>query len=285
MPQVKFDEKKINERIQEGYGQGEGKDYKPFLVVGDFPSRGQCNRVLGVTTGREHHFFSKLEYNYFNLLDWRDDIVDIREQVPLFPVSETENIARSLGYSHPHDNRLPNNAVMTTDFLYSVKRNGEITLHARSVKYLADAVKPRTLEKLTIERAYWNIRSIDFDVITEQSIDQEKCASLRRFLDYYHYDLSEVMGERSIDIYARILIDRLLKSDERLIKVLHKIENEQQFPDGFMLSFFYYLLAHKVIPISFSGKFLPSKYIKELIDLPKLEFVLKGEVLRDGTSC
>jgi hypothetical protein len=285
MSRVKFDEKKINERIRQGYGQGEGKDYIPWLVVGDFSSQGQCNRVLGATTGREHHFFSKLEFNYFNLLDWCDEIVDIREQVPLFPVSETESIAYSLGYKHPRDNNLSNNAVMTTDFLYSVRRSGEITLHARSVKYWADAVKPRTLEKLSIERAYWNNRGIDFDVITEQCIDQEKCASLRRFLDHYPFCLSGIIEERNIDIHARILMDRLLESDERLITILHQIENENQFSDGSMLSFFYYLVAHKTIPITFSGKFLPSKQIKELIDLPKLRSILIGEALKDGTSC
>lgn len=192
---MKFGEKKINERIREGYGQGEGKDYLLWLVVGDFPSDGQCNRVLGITTGRKHDFFSKLESNYFNLLDWQDDVIDIREQVPLFPGSETKAIAASPGLKHPYNNKSKISCVMTTDFLFTVKSGKKITLHARSVKYWKDLEACRTQEKMSIERTYWESRGVEFDVITERSIDQEKCASLICFEESL-YQISYLVPNR-----------------------------------------------------------------------------------------
>jgi hypothetical protein len=284
MPRVLFNEKKINERISHGYGQGEGRDYKPWLVVGDFSSLGQCNRVLGITTRREHHFFSKLESNYFNHLDWCDEVVDIREQVPLFPVSETENIAQALGYKHPRDNKVKNNSVMTTDFLYSVKDARGISLHARSVKYWADLQNPRTLEKLSIERAYWLNRNVDFDVITEHCIDQEKCSSIRRFLDHYEFPISGIMDVKYKERYARILINRLIESEGRLSSVLHQIDDENQFPHGIMLSFFFHLVAHKEIPVLFEGKFISTNRIGTLIDIQRLKSNTLSEVLKYESS-
>lgn len=50
--------------ISEGRGQGEGEDYEPWIKVQDFSSYGQANRDLGATTGRQHDYFSRLEFRY-----------------------------------------------------------------------------------------------------------------------------------------------------------------------------------------------------------------------------
>ena len=43
-----WNEDKLNRWIKEGRGQGEGKDYKPWITVTDFPSQGRCARVKGI---------------------------------------------------------------------------------------------------------------------------------------------------------------------------------------------------------------------------------------------
>ncbi len=53
-------QKKIEQWIKEGRGQGEGKEYKPWLTIQDFPSMGRVTRVFGWTTQRIHHFFSQI---------------------------------------------------------------------------------------------------------------------------------------------------------------------------------------------------------------------------------
>jgi len=44
--------------------------------------------------------YPTLEAKYFYLLEWADDVVDIREQFPLLPVSDTELIADEFGFKH-----------------------------------------------------------------------------------------------------------------------------------------------------------------------------------------
>ena len=132
--------KKIQQLIKKGFGQGAGRDYKPFLHIGDFASKGRGHRVYGVKTQRVHHLFSDAELRYFYLLEWDDNVIDIREQYPLFygdeseKISEqihclkgkndeqeiigTERIAYNRGIEHPTYSQTDIPVVMTTDFLY-----------------------------------------------------------------------------------------------------------------------------------------------------------------------
>lgn len=93
-----WDENKLNKWIQEGRGQGEGKDYKPWIAVTDFPSQGRCTRVKGIKTVRIHHFLSDIQREYFYLLEFDEAniISDIREFYPLLDfydvVQDTEDL-------------------------------------------------------------------------------------------------------------------------------------------------------------------------------------------------
>ncbi|WP_183192991.1 TnsA endonuclease N-terminal domain-containing protein [Brevibacillus nitrificans] len=155
---------------KQGWGQGHGKDYIPWLTVRDVPSWGDVNRPKGWITGREHHFLSNLEMSYFYVLDWSDIILDICEQFPL-KLERTLEIAKRLGVKHP---TIPNSeeiTIMTTDFLLDVQENGNIKLFARSVKESDQLNSKRTLEKLEIERQYWQEQGIEWGIITEKNID------------------------------------------------------------------------------------------------------------------
>ena len=100
--------------LKEGRGQGTGADYKPWIYIHDFPSRGVSARIPGRTTGRIHHLLSRQEEYYFYILDADPDVLDIREQFPL-RLTETMEIARRLNVKHPWKGDFP--FVMTTDFL------------------------------------------------------------------------------------------------------------------------------------------------------------------------
>ena len=77
---------KIKRRIKEGRGQNSGGDYRPWITVQDFSSRGQANRELGWKTGRQHDLHSKEEREYFLILEWSPIVIDIQEQFPLPPL-------------------------------------------------------------------------------------------------------------------------------------------------------------------------------------------------------
>lgn len=153
--------------LKEGRGQGTGVDYKPWIYIHDFPSRGVSARIPGRTTGRIHHLLSRNEEYYFYILDADPDVQDIREQFPL-RLTETMEIARRLNVKHPWKGDFP--FVMTTDFLVT-RTDG---LHARTVKCSDELDNPRTIEKFSIEQSYWAARGIDWKIVTEKQISRDR---------------------------------------------------------------------------------------------------------------
>ena len=57
--------------------------------------------------------------------------------------------------------------VMTTDFVVDVLRGGKLVTEALAFKPSAELEKPRTLEKLQIERRYWCEQSVPWRIVTE----------------------------------------------------------------------------------------------------------------------
>lgn len=153
--------------LKEGRGQGVGADYKPWIYIHDFPSRGVSARIPGRTTGRIHHLLSRNEEYYFYILDADPDILDIREQFPL-RLTETMEIARRLNIKHPWKGDFP--FVMTTDFLIT-RADG---LHARTIKCSDELANPRIIEKFSIEQVYWATHGIDWKIVTEKQISRDQ---------------------------------------------------------------------------------------------------------------
>lgn len=83
---LEWNENKLRRYLEEGRGQGIGKDYKPWLTIQDFPSMGRVSRIYSNKTERVHHFFSDSETRMFYLFHWEDAVIDIREHFPLLDI-------------------------------------------------------------------------------------------------------------------------------------------------------------------------------------------------------
>jgi hypothetical protein len=156
------------------------------------------SRRLGATTGRVHHLFSDNESCFFLMADYAADVVDIREQFPLFPESVTQSIAASLGIRHPSYPRSGVPVVMTTDFLLTqIDKFGKRSFVAISIKS-ADELSGRNrksvLAKLEIERRYWLRCGIPWYLFTSAEIDKTVIDNLE-WLSYF-------MVEHDVDLSA-----------------------------------------------------------------------------------
>lgn len=166
--------------INAGYGQGDGKHYKPFMYVRDVPSRGTSSMVNSRITGRNHAYLSDHEFKVHLLAEYGKSTLDIREQFALLPWGETQTLALQLGIRHPIYPGTNTPIVLTTDLLLTLERDDGMELVAMSAKLKNDLTK-RNLEKLLLERIYWNRRGIRWILVTEDNLPAVLASNLKFF--------------------------------------------------------------------------------------------------------
>ncbi len=156
--------------LRNKYGLEEGTSYKPWIRVQDIPSQGTSSKIWGLKTQREHHLLSHNESVFFYLCEHSDRVIDIREQFPLLPLDHTLRIASSLNIKHPLVVSTKNPNVMTTDFLLTCQRDGQLSYEAICVKPAEELANKRTAEKIDIERVFWELLGVRFRifVLTKQ---------------------------------------------------------------------------------------------------------------------
>ena len=239
---AKWNCKRYHKLIDEGRGQGTGSEYRPWITIHDLASRGVVSRVPGRTTGRIHHLLSRNETAFFYILDYSDKVIDIREQYPLLPVTETAEIAQLLGYRHPRDQLSRYPYVMTTDFLVTT-RQGDV---ARSVKLSKEFEKPRVLEKLEIERLFWDRQGVEWRIVTEKEIDYQKARNLEWIYRSWYYPemLPEGRSVEETTAFFRELFETTILPVTEIARMTEAIFGLEA---GLGLTTFQYLLLQKKI--------------------------------------
>lgn len=250
------DESKIARFIKEGRGQGHGAEYRPWLTIQDVSSLGRSSRIHSRKTGREHHLLSDLETAAFLLLDWSDDVIDIREQFPL-DRDMTRRIAAEMGVRHPIDMQSRTDIVMTTDFMVDIKRGNESILIVRTVKPSSALDDLRTLEKLEIDRRYWsNYKGCDWGLITDQDLPKQRIQNLRwlhelKSLEHLATEYPGYWEDRCARFMACIQ-----QAEGMTIKhFVRNLEGSQGFAKGEALTVIRHLAANKVIGFDLDVKF------------------------------
>lgn len=246
-------EKQIMARILSGRGQGEREEYRPFIEIPDVPSVGRSHLIRNPVFKRDHHFLSDLEWYNFILRFYEEGSVDWREQ---FPLSRdiTRAIADHLGYKHPRDPRSDADAiVMTTDLVVTYEGpNGEY-LVAYSVKYKKDQKKKRVIEKLAIERQYWEEQGVEFHVINEEDIPSGISSTGKFLISYYSLATCYQREPKFFQRLANAIVRTLPKEREDLAftEFMQKLDKRAGFDLGTHLTVGLHLLARGVLSTNF----------------------------------
>jgi hypothetical protein len=184
---------------KQGRGQGTYISYLPWHCVsrGDPSSMGRSH--LMTWGGRQRNLLSDDEWVASLFTPLTPDVDDLREQFPLSLESGchelgaydvrlgrpgftgTLEIARELGFRHPRVNGNGRSApwVFTTDLLFTLLDESGVR------KLLAVACKPnaeleeRTMNLLSIERAYWLARGVEWLLITPGQYEEAVELTLR----------------------------------------------------------------------------------------------------------
>lgn len=236
-------ERTIRKRLKEGRGQGSGAEYKPWLRIQDVPSQGLAHRIKGWKTGRVHHLLSKLELSYFYVLEWSPGVVDIREQYPLLPLAETLALAEQCGVRHPTDPKSKEAIVMTTDFLITLPGEGRPVEQARTVKQAKELGRPRTQEKLEIERRFWERRQVDWGVVTEREIPQVVATNIELLHAYRDLSARLDMSAGQWAETVTVLTKTVTTGEVPLREATARCDRRLGFEPGVSLTVIYHLLA------------------------------------------
>jgi hypothetical protein len=237
-----WNEDKIARYHAEGRGKGELASYKPWLTIQNVPSSGRVHRFKGWKTDRIHHFLSDLERDYCYLLDWAEDVIDVREQFPLNR-EKTIQISEEKQINHSVDSTTQTPIVMTTDFLITLRRDNEIKYLARTIKPSGELNDKRVIAKFEIERQYWNDAGVDWGIVTDIDLPREVCKNI----GWVHrsYDLEDIDENLSIMVY-----EYLNNSSTSIVSTLSAFDKDLSYEQGTSLSLFKYLIAHKKILIN-----------------------------------
>ena len=138
--------------------------------------------VLGLKTGRVHHYLSDLEYAHHLLAEYDTAVTDIREQYALLPWEETQEIASAIGVRHPTYPGTKTPIVMTSDLVLTVKRpcirEEVICVKPSTMIDPSNAKAQRTLEKLLIEQTYWARRGSNWHISTDKHLPATRVRNL-----------------------------------------------------------------------------------------------------------
>jgi hypothetical protein len=233
------DAKKYAKWLKEGRGQGRGRNYKPWLYVYDVPSRGRSHRVFSHTSNRVVHCLSDLELSVFLLLEWKESVIDIREQFPL-SLKLTKEIATRIGAKHPAIRG--EKMVMTTDFLASIA-NPNQPLIAIQVKPESELSKERVNEIIALEKAFWEENNVPFEVFTENSLNMVEIENIRWLTPYL-----EVCSTNEKLIELASYWHQMLRNNREwpLIKLASELDHQRSLPRGTALSELRRLFAARI---------------------------------------
>lgn len=243
---------KIEKKLNEGFGQGIGKEYRPWLTIQEVPSEGRVTRILGVKIDRQHELMSDLERKYFYIAEFADCIKDIREQFPLLPQEQTIAIAEELGIKHPADPKTGENIVMTTDFLLTIEKDGQLIQIVRTVKYVNELEDLRTIEKLEIERRYWKTKGIDWGIATEKDIDEAFAWNIhitRPFYNLEGLDGFENMTLPYIDKLRTAFIHEVIGRKISVRETSDLFDERMMLKPGTSIALFKHLIIRKLIKV------------------------------------
>jgi len=244
-------EKKIAQMEKEGRGQGTGENYKPWINIQDFPSSGLATRAKGWKTNRIHQFLSKLERDYFYVLEWNRAVVDIREQYPLTR-EDTLFIAENKGFKHPTDPKSQVPIVMTTDFLITLS-NSEGTTHvARTIKPSEELENERTIEKFEIERSYWEQQGVDWGIITEKELPKKLIENVE-WLHSSYFEIED-LPISTLHTYTEQMKTFIKKYNTSIIEMVTEFDKKFQFDNGMGLEILKHLISRRELQVDINQK-------------------------------
>jgi len=207
--------------------------------VWDVPSQGRSHRIFGHKVRRTHHLFSDLELAVFLPLEWQQDVTDIREQFPL-QRELTIEIADQYGITHPSASGVLQ--YMTSDFLVDTSRSDKMHV-ALQAKYSDELQKPRVIEKLELERRYWEQKGVHWHLVTEKKISSVALENIKWLYPAQRDEIEDADLKHRADFYSHHFAEN---KESTLINLAKSLEVAYDLAPGESLREIRQLLSQRV---------------------------------------
>lgn len=256
---------KTKKLIKEGRGQGEGKHYQPWTKTysREFSSKGRATRIFGVKTDRIHHLQSDNQYRAFLTFEYAKHVIDIREAYPLIDIYEVLNPVdiNDLRFDKFCDRETKEPYVLTTNFLLTVQTEGGNKLVARTIKNVSELNRKITLEKLEIERRYWQARGIEWKVVTNKELSKQRAKNIEWVRETL---LNDQLKENSNGLSESLLQMLIPNQQSSVRKILNTFDKTEMIEPGTALYLFRYLLATHQLEINMDVPINLSNTLEEM---------------------
>ncbi len=212
---------------------------------------------------------SDWELRLFYLFEWSNEVKDIREQFPLLDLDLAFCIADEMGIEYPKDKNSGVPYVLTTDFMLTVKQGNKFVQIARTIKMSKELEKTKVIEKLYLEKCYWERQNVDWAVVTEQEISKIFADNIKWVHSAYNWELPRENNNENCYYLSNILKDRLTSKKSKISTITTTLDRDMGFESGTSLSLFKHLIARKEIIIDMDKAIISSNssasIIKEVI--------------------
>lgn len=233
------------------------------LKVTTFSSRGRVSRVKGQKTKENIvHLQSDNQLRLFMILEWNEDIKKIEVNVELDGLEETLTNIDNLKLYKFRDKETGELFKLHTNFLVTLKPyRGVDKLTAISVKSISELERKTVIEKLEIERRYWEQKGIRFSIITEKEID-------RQMVDNIMW-VRETRSDKSLRNKGELAekLCYLIQDNQDMVtnKILEEFDKKEGVKGGTALFLFRYLIADKQIEVNMNKSIDLNEKINNLV--------------------
>ena len=233
------------------------------LKVSTFSSLGRATRIYSYKTQSIHHLMSDNQLRTFLLLEWSDKVMDIKsnvilEDLEIYLSEKIENLRLDIF----KDKGSGKTYELYTNFLVTIDKGADKEYIAISVKNSSNLSKKNTIEKLEIERRYWNKRYIKFYIITDKELNREEVNNINW--------CRETLIDKSVlnkdDLSKELLVFIKKHKDELLNEILDLFDDINNLKVGTSLFIFRYLIAIKKIKVNMKEKINIDKVISNIVE-------------------
>lgn len=231
------------------------------LKVTTFSSKGRATRIYGYKTKKIHHLQSDNQLRLFLLLEWNEMVINIEENVELKDLEIIIDDLGNLRLDKFTDKDSGSLYEMHTNFLITVKKNNEESQVAISVKSLSELERRTVIEKMEIERRYWEKKAIPFYVVTEKEINKQLVDNIKW--------VREALLDKGI-VNKKELAEKLYyflqeNKEKELRIILSEFDGYNELNSGTALFIFRFLLGSKEIEVNMEKNIDLSKFGSELM--------------------